>query len=296
MNTRYLIIYLLIYLPLLPVRAYVDSDHAQTPAPDRYRLVIEGTIAEVLAGDTFRLDSGVLIRLAGVDCYEPIDMGWVDVINPFRFKFANIAKEKSEQLVLNKTLQMEIVNDFIPDINNRKQVYLYTEKGKTLNEELLRLGLAQILPGTPAHPLNVSFKTTQNQAIAEQIGIHSIDWKWINASLRDDKETNSLEFTAETEIADESPFSMYRQREGLDTAKTQRTKSIPQNMNSDNLTILFGTVILSSFIIGLVVSYVLATATKKCKNCGAENSISEQFCSTCGQEFKHRWSFKRNPR
>ncbi len=264
----------------------VKGDDVRTPTPERYRLLIDGTVTEVLAGDTFRLDSGVIVRLAGVSCYEPFNLGWVDELNPHRLKYANMARETAEKMVLDKILTFEIVNSYIPDIENRKQVYIYLDKDQTLNEHLLSLGLAQILPGTPNHPLSAEFKATQSEAVTNQAGMFSIDKSTIGADLPGLSNTASeIPGELHRQKQDNSPFSMYRKSDVQEHASADAAGK-PQNMDSDDLTILFGSVILSSFFIGLIVSYYLAVATKKCKVCGAENGVTDEYCSACGQEFR----------
>ena len=91
---------------------------------------LNGTVISIASGDTFILKTSAgeeKIRLEGIDCPE--------MEQPFGDK----AKQFTASKILNKQVEAEIISR---DNYNGTWAVVYTSDGKSLNQELLKVGLA----------------------------------------------------------------------------------------------------------------------------------------------------------
>ena len=150
-----------------------------SPAPTSLDKTVE--VLSVISGDMIEISDGVVIRLAGIDAYEPFNIGWVDKIVPSRRKIAEEALERIQQLTAGRQIRCEFPSEFSKD-ENFKWAYVFIED-QCLNKILLEEGFAQVLEGTPQHARYDEFETAQKQAITKEAGMWSYDLSEIRVDV-----------------------------------------------------------------------------------------------------------------
>jgi len=135
------------------------------PSSDEYR-----KITKVIDGDTIETDRSERIRYIGINTPEIANK-----LKPDQC-FAQAAKKKNEELVLNKTVRLE---KDISETDKYKRllrfVYITQSDGKeiSINQFLIREGYAQLMTIPPDVSKATEFKELQTQARNAQKGL----WK-----------------------------------------------------------------------------------------------------------------------
>lgn len=158
------------------------SKQTPTVEPAPTRQLIEKKISKIFSGDTLIADDETIIRLAGIDTFDPQHLGWVDSLNPKRRQVADAAVKRLSELTLDKTVFLETPKEFF-DAYGRVWAYVFLADDSCINEKMLEEGMAQILPGTPDHGLFRRFETAQKKAVEQKLGIWSIDPESIKIDL-----------------------------------------------------------------------------------------------------------------
>lgn len=140
-----------------------------------------GKVISVIDGDTLIVEidgKEEKVRLIGVDCPELHSEG-----KGAEF-LASEAKDFMEESVLGKkvSLRSDIEDS---DVYGRKLRYVFTEKGFSLNEELLKKGLALVINGF-AFREKRKYLTLQSEALNKGRGLFTpLKEKILNASSKD---------------------------------------------------------------------------------------------------------------
>lgn len=112
-------------------------------------------VVEVYDGDTFKTDTGLKVRLAGIDAPE------IDLCDGAE------AKKTLESLILGKNLYLKVISF---DPYNRLVAYAYTED-KFINQQMLAAGMA-FIARTPANA-PPELKAGSDAARSQKKGIYS---------------------------------------------------------------------------------------------------------------------------
>ena len=241
-----------------------------TAAPVPQKILDEKTISQVVSGDTLIASDNTIIRLAGLDCYDPLDFGWVDSINPGRRQIASEAVKRVSLLVLNKTVQVDYP---IPDdVYGRKWAYVFLPDGSSLNKVLLEEGLAQILPGTPDHTSYKDFDDAQKTALNKSIGIWSVNPNDIKINLGDYD-------NGEMPDADDNRYVPPSRKSG------SHKESGSEGFKINGVRI-FMTGLVLSLMVGLFYFLKQLTDTKVCPLCNDSIPKRSIICPNCNYNYK----------
>lgn len=226
-------------------------------------------VIRVPAGDTLILANNQIVRLAGIDTYEPFSFGWIDSINPNRLKLAYQALDMVRQHVLNQTVSLKYVPE-LSDIPERKWAYVYLSDNRCLNELLLKEGLAQILPGTPKHPKKNTFEQILSDAKSAGVGIWAVDYSSISVT------TGVEEYTDTTKKRFEEPEKYYP------PGYTKDTESHSSSSTVGGIILL---IVILGAITGVLYAVLAFKAKKSCPMCHANIPRSAKSCSSCGYNY-----------
>lgn len=116
-------------------------------------------VVAVIDGDTIQISGGQQVRYLGIDTPE---LG-----QPFYEE----AKDKNRELVLGKTIKLEVCKEKPKDNYGRLLAYVYKEK-TLINAELLKKGIARILIIPPCGLDKAEkFRLFQKEAMKNKIGL-----------------------------------------------------------------------------------------------------------------------------
>ncbi len=222
-----------------------------------------GGIVEVIAGDMVKLDDGRVIRLAGIDAYEPVEFGWVDTINPRRRELADSALTHLSDLALHRKVTLEFP-DWQEPSGAPRSAFVFLEDGTFLNEVMLLEGFARILPGSPPKQYSHRLDPAMEKAISEQVRI----WNPEYAEIRVDKTGGTGAGGAGTTVPETGAD------EGVETS---------------GVSILPGIIALTVLVlagISVFISFKVINATKICPMCRARVRKREPACTNCHYNFK----------
>jgi endonuclease YncB( thermonuclease family) len=245
-----------------------------TAAPEGMKTEREEVrVHEVVAGDTLILEDERIIRLAGVDAFEPYDLGWVDNLNPDRADLADRAKELCKQYILDQPVYLEFPSEF-SDVLDRKWAYVYLPDDRCLNELLLAEGLVQILPGMPSHPKSKVFNRVQKQALETKSGVWELDLNEITVRTGDDPSEGSDQEVEQVKKVDYSPPGTHRKTES--SSGTSRS-------NAKGFVLIF---VIIGLVGGGIYAVMILNAEKPCPMCHRKNPKRADECSNCGYNYK----------
>ena len=140
------------------------------PAPPARRdasLPGNALISKVLDGDTVVTNSGMVIRMIGIDTPEA------------GFPFADRARRETVSLVLGKRLRLRYETERY-DRHGRVLAHLFVTRGGKeilVGEHLLRLGYASVYLIPPNLEFAARFRAAQREAVAARRGIWSLPVK-----------------------------------------------------------------------------------------------------------------------
>ena len=116
-------------------------------------------VVAVIDGDTIQISGGQQVRYLGIDTPE--------IGQPFYEE----AKDKNRELVLGKTIRLEVCKEKPKDNYGRLLAYVYKEK-TLINAELLKKGIARILIIPPCGLDKAEkFRLFQKEAMKNKIGL-----------------------------------------------------------------------------------------------------------------------------
>jgi len=116
-------------------------------------------VVAVIDGDTIHISGGQQVRYLGIDTPE--------IGQPFYEE----AKDKNRELVLGKTIRLEVCKEKPKDNYGRLLAYVYKEK-TLINAELLKKGIARILIIPPCSLDKAEkFRLFQKEAMKNKIGL-----------------------------------------------------------------------------------------------------------------------------
>ena len=227
-------------------------------APERFDAVID----QILSADTFLIRNTQLIRLAGIICYEPFNIGWVDNVNPYRLKYAKLAMERVQQLTAQQVLHFQILPDY-SESKDRFFAYIYLPDGNCLNELLLEEGLGQVPAGAPKHEKSKEYLAIQSTAQKAEKGIWSIDRSAI---------TLDGSYTQSERDSDET--INYTNRNDSKTTKTKSSGFLA-------LIIIIGCLGAIFYAV-----FLLKPDFKTCPMCEAAVQKQHKVCKNCGYNYE----------
>ena len=145
---------------LSAVSASPVESSGSSPRASQDRLPDRAAVRRVIDGDTIELSDGRLVRYIGIDTPEVRRRrGGQWVVDPE--PFGNAASEANRRLVAGRTVRLEYEAQ-THDRFGRLLAYVYVSD-QLVNEELLRLGYAQLLTIPP----NVRYVERFRQVMAE---------------------------------------------------------------------------------------------------------------------------------
>lgn len=119
----------------------------------------DALVVAVIDGDTIQISGGQQVRYLGIDTPE--------IGQPFYKE----AKDKNRELVLGKTIRLEVCKEKPKDNYGRLLAYVYKEK-TLINAELLKKGIARILIIPPCGLDKAEkFRLFQKEAMKNKIGL-----------------------------------------------------------------------------------------------------------------------------
>ncbi len=116
-------------------------------------------VVEVVDGDTFKTDKGKTVRLLGINAPEMLDPG------------GDLAKEFLMNMVLGKTVVLK--KDITEKDNYGRYLYYVYLDGKFVNDEMIRVGLAETRFYPPDTLFKNEFQNTEKIAIRNRRGLWS---------------------------------------------------------------------------------------------------------------------------
>ena len=143
------------------------------PARDPASRADQAVVARIIDGDTIKLTDGRMVRLIGVDTPEVRRRQgerWIEDPEPF----AREASQATAALLARRTVRLEL--DVQPhDKYGRTLAYVYVNEpdGRELmiNEELVRLGVAQLMTIPPNVRYVERFRRAQDDARRAKRGV-----------------------------------------------------------------------------------------------------------------------------